>query len=122
MNNFGINIAGYTGVCQVRPGFNWSRTKGKGTVADRSFHIESGPGCRPESGTRRAVQGRWLDDRGPGSLQSDDFEYLIDPKGKRVSKLPEEPTDVEPVMLAGETNVPGLPPIDEIKKVRRKRG
>lgn len=116
MNDFGKNIAGYTGVVKSR--FFRVPTTEEG----RKYRIEGGPGCLPDVGTRRTLWGRWAVDNMGDTISSYDFEYVLDKEGKRTSRLPEPEMDVTPVQLATEA-APGLPSKEELKakKVRRKR-
>ena len=98
MNDFGINIAGYTGVVKQRS-FELPKNA---TVRQRSFIIESGPGCSPESGTKRTIRGIWLTDKAGESISSYDLEHVVSLDGKRVNRLPEEVLDVQPVQLTAE--------------------
>jgi hypothetical protein len=111
MNDFRVNLAGYTGIVKDHF-FN----VGKGaSEKKRSFLCESGIGCDPTPGTRRAIKGNWVADGMPDSLSSYDFEYVVDPEGKRIDRAPEEVSDVQPVKLASEcATAPKL--------VRRKKG
>ena len=91
------------------------------TITQRSFVIVSGPGTSPESNTRRTVRGTWLSDGAPDTISSYDFQYVINPKGVKVERLPEPEVEITPVKLATEL-APGLPDKEELKaKVRRKR-
>lgn len=98
MNNFGVDITGFIGI--VRPkSFHlpeWPTTK------DLSFKIESGIGCLSTKGTRRTIKGRWVADNAPDTINSNDLEYVLDQEGKKVSRLPEEVSDVQPVQLDNE--------------------
>ncbi len=109
MNDFSVNLVQYTGVVKPRS-FGLPKNA---TVKQRSFLCESGIGCDPTPGTRRTVKGRWDSDDMPDTISSYDFEYVVDPEGKRIDRAPEEQSDVEPVQLESEKK-PVL--------VRRKKG
>lgn len=109
MNDFNLDITGFHGVLKDNRGKNLK------TVKERTFVIESGPGCLPEVGTRRRVSGKWLFDGIREEMSSYDFLYVIDPStGNRTDLAPEPESDVEPVKLASE--------IEAQRTVRRKRG
>jgi hypothetical protein len=111
MNDFGVNIKGYVGVVKI----GIYHLPKKATVEDRSFNIFSGTGCDPIPGTLRSIRGHWVSDDMPDSISSYDFEYVLDPEGKRIDRTPEEVSDVQPVKLASEcATAPAL--------VRRKKG
>ena len=111
MNDFGVNITGFTGVVKPR---SFVLPKNP-TTKQRTFRIVSGIGCSPEAGTRRTIKGTWLSDGAPDTISSYDFEYVINPMGKHVARLPEEQNDVEPVKLVSEVPV-------ATKPIKRKRG
>lgn len=105
MNDFGIDIAGHTGVVKQRS-FELPKNA---TVRQRSFIIESGPGCNPEPGTKRTIRGKWLSDGAVESISSYDLEHALSPAGKRVNRLPEAIVDVQPVQLESEMTKEGKP-------------
>lgn len=110
MHDFGnIDITGFHGILKD------NRAKDLKTEKERTFIIESGPGCNPAPGTRRFVKGKWLADGMREEMNSHDFKQVIDPRtGTRTDTLPEPESDVEPVKLASE--------IEAQRTVRRKRG
>lgn len=106
MNDFGVNIAGFTGVMRNRP------KQKQYSVAERTVLIKEGYGCNPGPGLRY-VSVRWEDDGKPDKISTHDLEYVIDTHGKRINKLPEQVVDLEPVKLTSEV-------VAAPKKVRRK--
>ena len=109
MNDFSVNLKGYTGVVKPR---SFGLLKNC-TAGQRSFKITSGIGCDPTPSTRRTIKGHWVGDGMPDTISSYDFEYVLDPEGKRIDRAPEEVSDVQPVQLESEKK-PAL--------VRRKKG
>jgi hypothetical protein len=98
MNDFAVDITDLVGVVNPRS-FSLSDKK---TEKGRSFKIVSGAGCLPTVGTQRKIKGYWITDKMPDTINSYDFEYVLGKDGKRIERTPEEQSDVEPVMLAGE--------------------
>ena len=115
MNDFSVNLKGYTGVVKPRS----FHLPAKATVKQRSFLCESGIGCDPTPGTRRTIKGRWDNGDMPDTISSYDFEYVVDPEGKRLDRVPEEVSDVTPVQLASERT--SVPEGHKTVQVRRKR-
>jgi hypothetical protein len=111
LNDFGIDITGFTGLVRNPPGMRPRTIPEK----ERWFKLESGSGCKPELGTNRKVKGHWLADNYRDTINSYDLEYVLDPKGKRVSRLPEEKFEVEVVGPTKES--PKSAPL----KVKRKK-
>lgn len=116
LNDFGTDITGFHGIVKGKA-FVFGKDA---STKERTFVVASGPGCSPFPG-RRTIRGMWLSDGANDTVSSYDFEHVIDLQGKKVNRLPEAVDDTEPVQVAGETGVPGLPPIEALKKVRRKR-
>ena len=99
MNDFKTDITGLTGV--VKTGAFHQNVKGLEfkTKHQRSFVIESGPGCSPVEKTPRKVTGEWLDGRRE-NLSSYDFEFVIkDGKEIHQTETPSCEVDIAPMPM-----------------------
>lgn len=112
MNDFGIDIAGKTGVYKER--CFW---KPKASVAERTFVCLSGSGCSPEVGTRRRLEVKWKSDGLVENIDSFSIDYLIE-KGEEIRPLPGPPA-IE-VYAAGQVDASPVKEESPIR-VRRKR-
>jgi len=117
MNDFGINIAGLTGVLKPRNFY-----KKPSTDKERTVVVIQGSGCNPDPAWGRNIEVR----TGPKThetISSYDLEYVIS-DGKKIRHIEVGPTDSY-VCGAPEPPVsvhPSIPPAPEKpRNVRRKR-
>lgn len=112
MNDFGINIMGFTAV--MKPRNFWKK---KATDKERTVVVTGGSGCIPEM-----AYGRWIECRtGPGThetVSSYDLDYVITAEGKKIHHIePKEPDCYKAEAPAASV----LPPIPDKYLAKRKR-
>lgn len=105
INDFGIDITKMHGVMRVRT-HGFLKTA---SLKDRTLLLESGPGCDPQTGTRRFIKGKWSDGMRE-EISSYDLEYVVDSAGKKIQRLPEEQFDIEAVQVQVELPKPKSKP------------
>src|SRR5579864_4416847 len=105
-NDFGVNLTKKKAIFKKK-GFY----KPNAPARERTLVCISGPGCKPDQGTGRKMEIRWLNDDLRETISSDDLEAYIDDEGN-VRELTEA-VDVEVEDVSPE-------PKKEIK-IRRKK-
>lgn len=72
------------------------------SLKERTVTIDGGPGCSPDMGLKRTLSVHYVIDNFREEIDSYDLEYVIDSAGKKINRLVEPETDVEPVKLTTE--------------------